>query len=59
MKGSVMTDTNVPVFSTFRRLRMTNPDAYYTAQTQRQMFYAQQRLGSAFYDLMSREGYSL
>ena len=54
-----MTDTNVPVFSTFRRLRLTNPDAYYTGQTQRQMFYAQQRLGNAFYDLMSREGYSL
>ena len=28
-----MTDTNIPVFSSFRRLRVTNPDLYYTADT--------------------------
>jgi len=47
-----MTDTNIPVFSSFRRLRVTNPDLYYTADTHRKMLNAQRRLGSQFYDLL-------
>ena len=47
-----MTDTNIPVFSSFRRLRVTNPDLYYTADTHRKMLYAQRRLGPHFYDLI-------
>lgn len=47
-----MTDTNTPVFSSFRRLRITNPDLYYTADTHRKMLNAQKRLGSKFYDLI-------
>jgi hypothetical protein len=47
-----MNDTNIPVFSSFRRLRITNPDLYYTADTHRKMLNAQKRLGSKFYDLI-------
>jgi len=47
-----MTDTNIPVFSSFRRLRVTNPDLYYTADTHRKMLNAQRRLGPKFYDLI-------
>ena len=47
-----MDNTNVPVFSSFRRLRITNPDLYYTADTHRKMLNAQKRLGSKFYDLI-------
>ena len=47
-----MTDTNIPVFSSFRRLRVTNPDLYYTADTHRKMLNAQRRLGPQFYDLI-------
>ena len=47
-----MNDTNTPVFSSFRRLRITNPDLYYTADTHRKMLNAQKRLGSKFYDLI-------
>lgn len=47
-----MKDTNTPVFSSFRRLRITNPDLYYTADTHRKMLNAQKRLGSKFYDLI-------
>jgi len=47
-----MTDTNIPVFSSFRRLRVTNPDLYYTVDTHRKMLNAQRRLGPKFYDLI-------
>ena len=47
-----MNATNIPVFSSFRRLRITNPDLYYTADTHRKMLNAQKRLGSKFYDLI-------
>ena len=47
-----MTDTNIPVFSSFRRLRVTNPDLYYTADTHRKMLNAQRRFGPQFYDLI-------
>ena len=47
-----MTDTNIPVFSSFRRLRVTNPDLYYTADTHRKMLNAQRQLGPQFYDLI-------
>ena len=51
-KERIMTDTNVPLFSSFRRLRQTNPDLYYTADTHRKMLNAQKRLGIKFYDLL-------
>ena len=56
-----MTDTNIPVFSSFRRLRVTNPDLYYTADTHRKMLNAQKQLGSKFYDLIQdkEEAYEL
>ena len=47
-----MTDTNIPVFSSFRRLRVTNPDLSYTPDTHRKMLNAQRRLGPQFYDLI-------
>ena len=47
-----MSYTNTPVFSSFRALRNTNPDLYYTADTHRKMLNAQRRLGAEFYDLL-------
>ena len=46
-----MNACNIPVFSSFCKLRVTNPDLYYTAVTHRQMLNAQKRLGPAFYDI--------
>ena len=39
------------MFSSFCKLRITNPDLYYTAVTHRQTLNAQKRLGPAFYDI--------
>ena len=47
-----MSHTNSPVFSSFRALRSTHPDLYYTADTHRKMLNAQKRLGAEFYDLL-------
>jgi hypothetical protein len=42
----------IPVFSSFRALKKTHPDLYYTADTHRQMLNAEKRLGAEFYDLL-------
>ena len=47
-----MSNTNSPVLSSFRALRNTHPDLYYTADTHRKMLNAQKRLGPQFYDLI-------
>jgi len=47
-----MLHTNTPVFSSFRALRNTHPDLYYTADTHRKMLNAQKHLGAEFYDLL-------
>ena len=44
-----------PVFSSFRKLKHTNPEAYYSARTAKKMILAQRKLGSAFYDLSMKE----
>ena len=41
-----------PVFSSYRKLRHTQPDRYFTLETQRRMYQDQKDLGSAFFDLM-------
>ena len=48
--------TNItPVFSSFRKLKHTNPEMYYLARTAKEMILAQKKLGSAFYDLNMKE----
>lgn len=47
-----MLHTNKPIFSSFRALRNSNPDLYYSADTHRKMLNAQRRLGLKFYDLV-------
>ena len=41
-----------PVFSSYRKLRHTQPDQYFTLQTQRRMYQDQKDVGPAFFDLM-------
>ena len=53
-----MQHTNTPVFSSFRALRNTHPDLYYTADTHRKMLNAQKRLGAEFYDLLQDKEHS-
>ena len=41
----------VPLFfSTYERMRKTNPSNYHLSQTQKQMLHDQQQLGESFYD---------
>ena len=42
----------IPVFSSYRKLRHTQPDQYFTLETQRRMYQDQKDLGAAFFDLM-------
>ena len=44
-----------PVFSSFRKLKHTNPETYYSTRTVKEMILAQKKLGSAFYDLNKKE----
>ena len=39
-------------FSSYRKLKHSNPDAYHKASTIAEMVQAQRKLGRAFYDLM-------
>jgi len=41
-----------PVFSSYRKLRHTQPDQYFTLETQRRMYQDQKDVGPAFFDLM-------
>ena len=41
-----------PVFSSYRKLRHTQPDQYFTLEIQRRMHQDQKDLGPAFFDLM-------
>ena len=50
-----MSNTQIPVFSTFIALRNTHPDLYYTADTHRKMINAQKHLGDEFYDLIQEK----
>ena len=50
-----MSNTQIPVFSTFMALRNTHPDLYYTVDTHRKMLNAQKCLGSEFYDLLQEK----
>ena len=45
-------DTSRVFFSSYRKLRHSNPDAYYKASTIAEMVQVQRKLGRAFYDLM-------
>ena len=45
-------DTSRVFFSSYRKLKHSNPDAYYKAATIAEMVQAQRKLGKAFYDLM-------
>ena len=51
----VMHTNTTPVFSSFRKLKHTNPETYYSARTAKEMILAQKKLGSAFYDLSKKE----
>ena len=41
-----------PVFSSYRKLRRTQPDQSFTLETQRRMYQDQKDVGPAFFDLM-------
>ena len=41
-----------PYFSSYRRLRHTQPDQYFTLETQRKMRQAHKDQGPAFFDLI-------
>ena len=43
------------VFSSFLRMKHTNPETYYSARTAKEMILAQKKLGAAFYDLNKKE----
>ena len=45
-------DTSRVFFSSYRKLKHSNPDAYHKASTIAEMVQAQRKLGRAFYDLM-------
>ena len=47
-----LTMQRTPVFSSYRKLRHTQPDKYFTLDIQRRMYQNQKDLGSAFFDLM-------
>ena len=47
-----LTMQRIPVFSSYRKLRHTQPDQYFTLETQRRMYQDQKDLGPAFFDLM-------
>ena len=46
---------NTPVFSSFMRMKRTNPHLYHSTKTHQQMLDAQQKLGKRFYDKL-RDG---
>lgn len=48
-------NTSRVFFSSYRKLRHSNPDAYYKASTIAEMVQAQRKFGKAFYDLMDDE----
>ena len=50
-----MHTNTTPVFSSFRKLKHTNPETYYSARTAKKMILAQKNLGTAFYDLNKKE----
>ena len=41
---------NTPVFSSFMRMKRTNPHLYHSAKTHQQMLDAQRKLGIRFFD---------
>ena len=45
-------NTSRVFFSSYRKLRHSNPDAYHKASTISEMVQAQRQMGRAFYDLM-------
>ena len=45
-------NTSRVFFSSYRKLKHSNPDAYHKASTIAEMVQAQRKLGRAFYDLM-------
>ena len=47
-----LTMQRTPVFSSYRKLRHTQPDQYFTLETQRRMYQDQKDVGLAFFDLM-------
>ena len=50
-----MHTNTTPVFSSFRKLKYTNPETYYSTRTAKEMILAQKKLGSAFYDLSKKK----
>ena len=47
-----LTMQRTPVFSSYRKLRHTQPDQYFTLDIQRRMYQDQKDVGLAFFDLM-------
>jgi len=45
-------NTSRALFSSYRKLKHSNPDAYHKASTIAEMVKTQRKLGRAFYDLM-------
>jgi len=45
-------NTSRVFFSSYRKLKHSNPDAYHNASTIAEMVQAQRKFGRAFYDLM-------
>ena len=46
---------NTPVFSSFMRMKRTNPHLYHSAKTHQEMLNAQRQLGKRFFDQL-RDG---
>ena len=44
--------SRIPVFSSFLRLKHTNPSVFHNADTIKQMVKAQRQLGDRFYDAL-------
>jgi hypothetical protein len=47
---------HTPVFSSFMRMKRTNPHLYHSAKTHQQMLDAQRKLGIRFYDKLRHGG---
>ena len=48
---------NTQVFSSFMRMKRTNPHLYHSAKTHQEMLNAQRQLGIRFYDKLSHGVY--
>ena len=48
-----------PLFASFLKLKHSNPQAYYSASTHKEMIKLQKQLGAEFFRLPAKERYKL